>query len=83
MLLRQSEEKFRNLFNNAEVGMFRTRSDGSAMLDLNDKYLSILGRSREETVGKPSVILWADPKEREECPRNSRPRGTSMAWSAD
>ena len=43
--LRESEEKFRNLFNNAEVGMFRTRFDGSAMLDMNDKYLSILGRS--------------------------------------
>ena len=64
--LRESEKKFRTLFNNAEAGMFRTRLDGSEFLDLNDKYLSIVGRTREELVGQPSQILWADPKEREE-----------------
>ena len=41
--LRQSEEKFRNLFNNSEVGMFRTRLDGSEILEFNEKYLKILG----------------------------------------
>jgi PAS domain S-box-containing protein len=64
--LRESEEKFRNLFNNAEIGMFRTRLDGSEMLDLNDKFLAMLGTTREEMVGRPSVIFWADPKERDE-----------------
>jgi PAS domain S-box-containing protein len=64
--LRQSEEKFKNLFDNAQVGMFRTRIDGSAFLDLNDKYLSILGVTREEIVGKSSMDYWADTKEREE-----------------
>jgi PAS domain S-box-containing protein len=63
--LRDSEEKFRNLFDNAEVGMFRTRLDGSEMLDLNDRYLEILGYDREELIGKPSVTVWADPRERE------------------
>ncbi len=63
--LRQSEIKFRSLFNNAAVGMFRTSLDGSKCLDANDKFLSILGRTREEVVGKPSAALWADPKERE------------------
>ena len=40
--LKTSEEKFRNLFNNAEVGMFRTRSNGSELLDLNQKYCEML-----------------------------------------
>ncbi|MEI6378579.1 MAG: PAS domain S-box protein [Candidatus Falkowbacteria bacterium] len=62
--LKESEEKFRNLFNNAEVGMFRTRLDGSEVLDANAKYLSILGMKREEFVGKPSVDIWVDPQER-------------------
>jgi len=65
-LLRESEEKYRNLFNNAEVGMFRTRLDGSEILDLNDKFLDICGRTREEVQGSPSVIHWPDPSEREE-----------------
>ena len=62
--LKESEIKFRSLFNNAEVGMFRTRLDGSELLDLNDKYLSILEMKREEIIGKPSVSVWAEPQER-------------------
>jgi PAS domain S-box-containing protein len=63
--LKESEEKFKDLFNNAEVGMYRSRLDGSEVLDSNDKYLAILGRTREETIGRPSQILWADPVVRE------------------
>ena len=73
--LRDSENKFRTLFNNAEVGMFRTRMDGAEFLDANDKYLSMLGRTREEVVGKPSAILWADSKEREEMIKILKAKG--------
>ena len=73
--LRQSEEKFKKLFNNAQVGMFRTRIDGSAFLDLNDKYLSILGVTREEIVGNPSVVYWADSKEREKMVKILKAKG--------
>jgi|GEM_PF-2334177 len=74
-ILTESEEKFRNLFNNSEVGMFRTRLDGSEVLDFNDKYLSILGRTRTECVGKPSKIMWADPKEREKMVKTLKAKG--------
>jgi PAS domain-containing protein len=47
--LRESEEKFRNLFNNAEMGMFRTRFDGSEILDVNEKFLETLGRVSART----------------------------------
>ena len=67
--LKESEEKFRNLFNNSEIGMFRSRLDGSETLDVNEKFLDIVGRTREEIEGKPSVMLWADPREREEMVR--------------
>jgi PAS domain S-box-containing protein len=62
--LRQSEEKYRNLFNNAEVGMFRTRIDGSEVIDFNDKYLEIYGLKREEMLGRPAAAYWADPADR-------------------
>jgi PAS domain S-box-containing protein len=64
--LRLSEEKFRSLFNNAEVGMYRTRLDGSEILDMNDKYLEIFGRTRAEMQGSNSASYWADPQERQE-----------------
>ncbi len=46
--------------------MFRTRLDGSEILDMNEKYLKLFGRTREEMRGGPSAIHWADPQEREE-----------------
>ena len=62
--LRASEAKYKHLFNTSGIGIFRTRLDGSEALEFNEKYLSILGMSREECEGKPSVDLWADPKQR-------------------
>ncbi len=67
--LRESEEKYRRLFDDAEVGMFRTRLDGSEMLDVNPRFLEIFGRTRDEVLGAPSVIHWADPRDREEMVR--------------
>jgi PAS domain S-box-containing protein len=67
--LRESEEKYRNLFNNSEVAIFRSRFDGSELLDVNRKFLEMLGMTQEEAIGKPSAILWADLKEREEMVR--------------
>jgi PAS domain S-box-containing protein len=67
--LAEREEKFRHLFNNAQVGMFRTKIDGSEILDVNEKFLEIFGRNKEEMVNAPSVIHWDDPGEREEMIR--------------
>jgi len=74
--MRESEEKYRNLFNNAEVGIYRSRLDGSEILDANQKYLDIVGKSREETLGKPSAVDWVDQKEREEMVRTLIADGT-------
>jgi PAS domain S-box-containing protein len=63
--LSESEEKFRNLFNNSEVGMFRTRLDGSEILEFNKKYLKILGYTYDEVKGRPSRDMWADKHQRE------------------
>jgi len=64
--LREGEERYRSLFNNAEVGMFRTRLDGSEILDFNDRYLQLLGRTADEVLHKPSTIVWPDPQKRVE-----------------
>lgn len=73
--LRQSEEKYRSLFENAEVGMFRTKLDGTEILAVNQRYLDIFGRSFEEMMGSPSVSNWADVREREEMVRRLQAHG--------
>ncbi len=67
--VRESEEKYRNLFNNAEVGMFRTKADGSEIIDFNNKYLEIFRQTRDEMKGKSTVGFWADPAQRAEMVR--------------
>jgi PAS domain S-box-containing protein len=73
--LRNSEEKYRSLFNDAEAGMFRTKLDGSEILDINDKSLEILGCTRDEIQGRASVLHWADPRERDEMVRRLNAEG--------
>ncbi len=62
--LKEKELKYYNIFNTSAVGMFRTRLDGSEIVDFNDKYLEIFGLVREEMRGLRSVMFWADPLER-------------------
>ncbi len=73
--LRESEAKYRSIFNNSEAGMFRTRLDGSEILDCNAKFLRIFNRTRDEVIGKPSIIHWADPNERQEMVRILQAKG--------
>ena len=63
--LQASEEKFRNLFDNSQVGIFRSRLDGSEMLDVNEQFLRIFKRRREEVLGRPAMVHWVDPADRE------------------
>jgi len=62
--LKASETKYKYIFNNSAIGMYRTRLDGSEVIEFNDKYCSILGVTRKDVISKPSKILWAHPKER-------------------
>jgi diguanylate cyclase (GGDEF)-like protein/PAS domain S-box-containing protein len=72
---RESEKKFHDFFNNAGIGMFRTRLDGSEILDMNEKFLAIFGRTRSEMKGSASVLHWADLREREEMVRRLEAEG--------
>lgn len=73
--LKESELKYKSIFSNSGVGIFRTRLDGSEILDFNQKFLEVFGWTREEMLGKPSVIHWADPGERQEMVRLLRSCG--------
>ncbi|KAF0128410.1 MAG: NarL family signal transduction histidine kinase [Bacteroidetes bacterium] len=64
--LKTSEGKYRNLFEKAQVAMFRTRMDGSKILDVNEKLLQTLGYSYEEMVETPSIIRYNNLEQRKE-----------------
>ncbi len=77
-----SEAKFKNIFNNAEIGMFRTRLNGSEILDMNEKYLKIFGRNRREMLGKPSRNYWVDSVERDRMVRLLKADGRVVDFEA-
>ncbi|MCX6007133.1 MAG: PAS domain S-box protein, partial [Chloroflexi bacterium] len=60
--LRESEEKYRSLFNNAELGMYRSKIDGSGVLEVNEKLCKIIGYSRDEILSDPTAIRWASAR---------------------
>ena len=73
--LEASEARFRDLFENAQVGMFRSRLDGTGLIDVNPKLCDILGYDRDELIGTPSSQYWADPEARSEMARQLRREG--------
>jgi PAS domain S-box-containing protein len=50
--LRESEERFRKSFEAALVSLAMMRADTLAHTDVNSSFLSLIGRSREEVIGR-------------------------------
>ncbi len=65
--LRLSETKFRNIFENSLVGIFRTRLRDGLLLDANQRCVEILGyESASEVIGlKRSVEFYVDSGDRQ------------------
>jgi PAS domain S-box-containing protein len=54
--LRRGEEKFRNIFTDATIGMVLTDFAGK-IIDVNNEYCRILGRDKNEVIGKSCEIF--------------------------
>jgi len=74
--LQESETRYRALYENASVGLFRTRvSDGTIML-VNDDFARLFGyESGEEMVGHNIMRYYAEPAKRQELTTMLRERG--------
>jgi PAS domain S-box-containing protein len=81
--LGESEEKYRSLFANAQVGMFRSRLDGSAILAVNPRLCEIFGCSEDELLADPATMRWADPEARAAMIRELRAAGTLSDYQID
>jgi PAS domain S-box-containing protein len=66
--LAENERLYRNLFDNASVGMFQSRFDGSGFIRINEAYATALGyESPEEAksaITDTTTQLYADPENR-------------------
>jgi PAS domain S-box-containing protein len=60
ILLSESQEKYKNLFENATVAMFRTTLDGTKFLEFNPAFCNLLGLSREELFKREPLSLWVN-----------------------
>ncbi|MBE9582668.1 MAG: cache domain-containing protein [Proteobacteria bacterium] len=65
--LRRSEKKYRNLFNNAQVGLFRTKIKDGKVLEGNDRIARMFGydSSKEFVAEYVTSEHYADPGTRE------------------
>lgn len=64
--LKESEDKYRNLFQNAQVGLFRTTIADGRVLECNERAALMFGfDSREEVVDRVVIgQMWVDPESR-------------------
>ncbi|MHC5538877.1 PAS domain-containing sensor histidine kinase [Singulisphaera rosea] len=58
--LRESEDRFRRIFDDAPVGYYKLDAEGR-ILNINRPACELLGRSREELVGKSLLELLGEP----------------------
>lgn len=62
--LREKELKYRNLFDNSVLGLYRSKIDGSEILEVNQALCDIFQCTVEEMKSQPAMIRWADPEAR-------------------
>jgi two-component system sensor histidine kinase UhpB len=63
--LKDSEEKFRSLFEQSMDAIVVSASDGSNM-DANQAWLDLFGYTRDELPGLNAVVMYVDPKDRKD-----------------
>ena len=73
--LRESEKRYRNLFNRIPIGLYRTTPEGS-ILDVNPAMLEILGYpDREGLLLVESPEIYVDPDDRKQFQRLLEEKG--------
>ncbi|MDY6954401.1 MAG: PAS domain S-box protein, partial [Thermodesulfobacteriota bacterium] len=73
--LRQSEERYRALFENSIDPIYVTTREG-AFLDVNQSWLDLFGYTREEMIGLNAQKIYVDPDERSRFQRQIEQEGS-------
>lgn len=82
--LKRSELKFRRLYENSQVGIFRTRIEDGLFLDANQRCLELFGcRNAEEMIGcRHTTDFLVTPSDRELMLRELLPQGKLNNYEA-
>jgi len=63
LALKESEEKYRNVFNTGRDAFFLINKESGAILDINDSACDLYGYSREEMLGLKNTDMSAETEE--------------------
>ncbi|PSB56840.1 histidine kinase [Chroococcidiopsis cubana CCALA 043] len=82
--LRRSEAKFRNIFENSQVGIFRNRISDGLILNANQRLANLLGfDSPEEIVGlEHSIDYFVNPSDRQQAHELMKRDGELRSYEA-
>ena len=80
--LRASEQRFATVFRASPVGICVTRLADGTFLDMNDAFSRIIGHTREEMIGRSSLVLnyWVDPEDRAKIVHALQANGSVRNW---
>ena len=76
--LRSSEERFSTIFRKSPIMCAILRFDNGAFLDVNETFLEVMNKTREEVIGKTGVDVgfWQNEEQRGEFARQLRLQGS-------
>jgi PAS domain S-box-containing protein len=82
--LQRSEAKFRNIFENSQVGIFRNRISDGLILDANQRLANLLGfNSPEEIIGlEHSIDYFVNPSDRQHAHELMKRDGELRSYEA-
>jgi len=64
--LKQSEERYRQLYENAQAGLFRIRISDSRVIECNDKFAQAFGfLHKSQVIGLSAIDFYVDARDRE------------------
>jgi PAS domain S-box-containing protein len=75
--------RYRALFDHAQVGIYRSRLDGSAMLEVNQRLADIFECSVQDLLDSPATIRWAEPAVRDRMVKQLRDQGVLTNYETD
>ncbi|WP_413167398.1 PAS domain S-box protein [Capilliphycus salinus ALCB114379] len=82
--LQRSEAKFRNIFENSQVGIYRTRIGDGLILDANQRLANLLGfDSPQEIIGlEHSIDYFVNPSDRQQAHELMKRDGELRSYEA-
>ncbi len=82
-LLSESQAKYKNLFDNATVAMFRTTLNGLKFLEFNHAFCELLGFTRDDLFKRKPISLWINVDFSKELQREVNKNGFGKNLSLD